>query len=158
MFDFAWSEIALIGVVALILIGPKDMPVAIRAISGAIKKMRRMAGEFQGHLDEMVREADLGDVKSTIGELRGLNLKNTVRRALDPDGSLGAAMSDPFRDHPVGPVMTPKPTPVTEQSVGVRDLPLPPVAAPAFIPPGSPPPAPIQPQAAPAFIPPEAAH
>ena len=48
MFDFAWSEIALVGVVALIAIGPKDMPVAIRTMTTAIKKMRRMAGEFQG--------------------------------------------------------------------------------------------------------------
>ena len=48
MFDFAWSEIALVGVVALIAIGPKDMPVAIRSHDHAIKKMRRMAGEFQG--------------------------------------------------------------------------------------------------------------
>ena len=59
MFDFAWSEIALIGVVALIAIGPKDMPVAIRAVTDMIKKARRMAGEFQTHVDEMVREADL---------------------------------------------------------------------------------------------------
>ena len=59
MFDFAWSEIALIAVVAMIAIGPKDMPVAIRAVTGWIKKARRMAAEFQTHVDEMVREADL---------------------------------------------------------------------------------------------------
>ena len=47
MFDFAWSEIGLIGVVALIAIGPKDMPAAIKAVTGMIKKARRMAGEFQ---------------------------------------------------------------------------------------------------------------
>jgi len=43
MFDFAWSEIAVIAAVALVLIGPKDMPVAIRTITGMIKKARRMA-------------------------------------------------------------------------------------------------------------------
>ena len=64
MFDFAWSEIALIAVVALIAIGPKDMPVAIRAVTGGIKKARRMAAEFQTHVDEMVREADLDDVRA----------------------------------------------------------------------------------------------
>jgi sec-independent protein translocase protein TatB len=157
MFDFAWSEIALIGVVALIAIGPKDMPVAIKAISDTIKKMRRMAGEFQGHVDEMIRDADLGEVKSTFDELRGMNLKSKVRRALDPDGSLGSAFADPFRDHPVRPVMTP----LDEKTVEIaeREAPAPATsAAPAFIPPGAMPPAPIQPlPVPPAFIPPSAA-
>jgi sec-independent protein translocase protein TatB len=154
MFDFAWSEIALIGVVALIAIGPKDMPVAIRAISDTIKKMRRMAGEFQGHLDEMMREADLGDMKSTISELRSVNLKSTVKRALDPDGTLDSAFADPFGSHPVRPpVMTP-----AARTILPRDTAsLPAGPAPAFIPPGAVPPAPLQPDSAPAFIPPAAA-
>ena len=107
MFDFAWSEIALIGVVALIAIGPKDMPVAVRGIAQTVKKLRRMAGEFQGHFDEMLREADLGDVKTSIDELRSLNPKSMVQRAMDPDGSVSRAFADPFREHPVAPVMTP---------------------------------------------------
>ncbi len=106
MFDFAWSEIALIGVVALIAIGPKDMPVAIRGIAQTVKKLRRMAGEFQGHVDEMLREADLGDVKNSINELRSLNPRSMVQRAVDPDGTVGRAFADPFREHPVAPVMT----------------------------------------------------
>jgi len=157
MFDFAWSEIALIGVVALIAIGPKDMPVAIKAISDTIKKMRRMAGEFQGHVDEMIRDADLGEVKSTFDELRGMNIRSTVKRALDPDGSLSSAFADPFRDHPVRPVMTALDQETVE--VAARETPAPAtLAAPAFIPPGAMPPAPIQPlPAPPAFIPPSAA-
>ena len=106
MFDFNWSEIALIGVVALVLIGPKDMPVAIRAITNAIKKMRRMAGEFQHHVDDMLRDADLAEVKSSIDEIRGMNVKGSVRRVLDPDGAIGRAFDDPFAAHPVKPVMT----------------------------------------------------
>jgi len=157
MFDFAWSEIALIGVVALIAIGPKDMPVAIKAISDTIKKMRRMAGEFQGHVDEMIRDADLGEVKSTFDELRGMNIRSTVKRALDPDGSLSSAFADPFRDHPVRPVMTALDQETVE--VAARETAAPAtLAAPAFIPPGAMPPAPIQPlPAPPAFIPPSAA-
>jgi Sec-independent protein translocase protein TatA len=49
MFDFAWSEIMVVGVVALLVIGPKDLPAAIRAVTGMIKKARRMASEFQTH-------------------------------------------------------------------------------------------------------------
>jgi sec-independent protein translocase protein TatB len=147
MFDFAWSEIALIGVVALIAIGPKDMPVAIRAVAGAIKKMRRMAGEFQHHVDDMLREADLGDVSTTIKDLRSINIRNTVERAIDPDRSITRAFEDPFATQKPPPVIT-------------ADPPAPAAApAPAFIPPGATPPAPIQPMRAtpPAFVPPAAA-
>jgi len=133
MFDFNWSEIALIGVVALVLIGPKDMPVAIRAISNAIKKMRRMAGEFQHHVDDMLRDADLAEVKSSFDEIRSMNLKGAVRRTLDPDGSLHRAFDDPFAAHPVKPVMTAKE--VAPPAIAAPEVV--PAEAPAFIPPGS---------------------
>ena len=89
MFDFAWSEILLIGAVALIAIGPKDMPAAIRTVSGMVKKARRMAAEFQTHVDEMVREADLGDVKKAFNDIRNLDLAERAGKArrsgpLDP--------------------------------------------------------------------------
>ena len=88
MFDFAWSEIALIAGVALVLIGPKDMPVAIRTVTGMIKKARRMASEFQTHVDEMVREANLDEVRSQINEIRNFDVRSHVERAVDPDGAL----------------------------------------------------------------------
>jgi sec-independent protein translocase protein TatB len=155
MFDFSWSEIMVIGIVALIAIGPKDMPVAIRAITKVLKKMRRMAGEFQGHVDEMMREADLQDVQSTFRDLRGMNLKNTLNSLVDPDGSVGRAMTDPFAERPVPPAT--KPTPWgAQQERYIPPAPMPPAGpAPAFIPPGAAAPAPIQP---PAFVPPQAAR
>ena len=70
MFDFAWSEIMLIGIVALIAIGPKDLPVAMKAVTGMIKKARRMAAEFQTHVDDMMRDADLKEVRDQINELK----------------------------------------------------------------------------------------
>src|ERR1700710_782842 len=104
MFDFAWSEIVLIGAVALIAIGPKDMPAAIRTVSSMIKKARRMAAEFQTHVDEMVREADLGDVKKTFNEIRNFNIPAAMERAVDPDRSL----RDTFASNPLEPAY-PKP-------------------------------------------------
>jgi sec-independent protein translocase protein TatB len=99
MFDFAWSEILLIGAVALIAIGPKDMPAAIRTVSSMIKKARRMAAEFQTHVDEMVREADLGDVRKAFNEIRNFDVAGTVQRTIDPDN----AIRDTFRDDPFKP-------------------------------------------------------
>jgi sec-independent protein translocase protein TatB len=99
MFDFAWSEMAVIAAVALVLIGPKDMPVAIRSITGMIKKARRMAGEFQTHVDEMLREANLDEVKSTINDIRNFDLKSEMERTVDPDGTL----RDTFASNPLEP-------------------------------------------------------
>jgi sec-independent protein translocase protein TatB len=94
MFDFAWSELALIGVVALVAIGPKDMPVAIKAVATLVKKARRMAGEFQGHVDDLMKEADLSEMRDHLNELRSLNLRDTVQRAIDPDGTLRGAFTE----------------------------------------------------------------
>src|SRR6185436_10244321 len=99
MFDFAWSELALIAVVALIAIGPKDMPVAIRAVTGWVRKARRMAAEFQTHVDEMVREADLSDIRSSINEIRNFDIKGEIEKTIDADGSIRSTFtSDPFAE------------------------------------------------------------
>src|ERR1700761_5516214 len=112
MFDFAWSEIVLIGAVALIAIGPKDMPVAIRTVSSFLKKARRMASEFQTHVDEMMREADLGDVKKAFSEIRNFDLPSTLEKHIDPDRSLRSTFeSDPFK--PTYPTPSPTPTEVS---------------------------------------------
>src|ERR1700722_8821225 len=98
MFDFAWSEIALIGAVALIAIGPKDMPAAIRTVSSMIKKARRMAAEFQTHVDEMVREADLGDVKKAFSDIRNLDIPSLLEKHVNPDRSIRDTFNeDPFK-------------------------------------------------------------
>jgi sec-independent protein translocase protein TatB len=120
MFDFAWSEIALIGVVALIAIGPKDMPVAIKAVAEAVKKARRMAGEFQVHVDEMVREANLHEVRDQINDIRRMDIKGKILGAVDGDGTIRKTMSEtPFETRP--PVTTPTtlttPPPLTETTV-----------------------------------------
>ncbi len=101
MFDFAWSEIALIAAVALIAIGPKDMPAAIRGVTDMIKKARRMAGEFQTHVDEMLREANLDEVRSHINEIRNFDVRGHLERAVDPDGSL----RDTFATNPLEPTV-----------------------------------------------------
>ncbi len=165
MFDFAWSEIALIAVVALIAIGPKDMPVAIRAVTGWIKKARRMAAEFQTHVDEMVREADLHEVRNSINEIRNFDIKSEIERSVDPDGSLRSTFSsNPLEPTPVV-TPPPEPEPALEAPPSMPEPePLPTAAvtvpqAPAFIPPNMVPPEELKPAApeAPAFIPPNVA-
>lgn len=94
MFNFSWSEIALLVVVALIFIGPKDLPVAMRTLSKAIRGIRRMASEFQQHIDEMVREADLSETRDQLNELRQFNFRDQVRRAVDPKDEIRRNMGE----------------------------------------------------------------
>jgi sec-independent protein translocase protein TatB len=133
MLDLAWSEIALIAVVAIVIIGPKDLPEAIRGVAKGVQKLRRMAGEFQQQADELVREAKLDDVrnsiqevKSTISDIRNFDLKGEIEKAVDSDGTLKKTMADdPLRDT----FMPPAPAPYVAPE-------LPPApAAPAFVPP-----------------------
>ncbi len=140
MFGFSWAEIGLIMAVALMAIGPKDLPVAIRTVTSLMKKARGMAAEFQGHVDEMMREANLQDVKTEINKLRNFDFKGAAEQVIDPDGSLRKTAKESFTaDAPetveAAPVMVEEETP---------DAPafIPPVAArkkpvPAFIPPGT---------------------
>jgi sec-independent protein translocase protein TatB len=69
MFDVGWSELVLIGVVALIVIGPKELPAVLRAVGQWTTKIRRMAGEFQSQFQEAMREAEMSDLKKHVAEL-----------------------------------------------------------------------------------------
>lgn len=76
MLDLSWGEILLIGAVALIVIGPKDLPRTLRAVGQTVGKVRRMAGEFQGHFNQAMREAELDEVRK---EVEGMNrMANTA--------------------------------------------------------------------------------
>jgi sec-independent protein translocase protein TatB len=69
MFDIGWSELLLIGVVALIAIGPKELPGALRTLGQWMGKVRRMASEFQNQFHEAMREAELADLKKEVDEM-----------------------------------------------------------------------------------------
>ncbi|WP_187830369.1 Sec-independent protein translocase protein TatB [Siccirubricoccus phaeus] len=176
MFDLAWSEIALIGVVALVVIGPKDLPEAIRGVARGIAKLRRMASEFQGQADELVREANLDEVRNSINEIRNFNIRGEIEKHIDADGSLRKSFTeDPLKDS-YGPPAASAPPPAGEaategaaaapgsaDAAGSAAAPPPPPAAPAFVPPAFVPPAapppmaaaePPPPTATPAFVPP----
>ncbi|TGE01926.1 Sec-independent protein translocase protein TatB [Methylobacterium nonmethylotrophicum] len=70
MFDMSWGEVMLIGGVALVVIGPKDLPRALRTVGQVTAKLKRMAGEFQSQFSEAMREAELDDVRR---EVEGIN-------------------------------------------------------------------------------------
>jgi sec-independent protein translocase protein TatB len=69
MFDIGWGELLLIGIVALIAIGPKELPTVLRTLGQWMAKLRRMATEFQNQFHEAMREAEMSDLKKTVDDL-----------------------------------------------------------------------------------------
>jgi sec-independent protein translocase protein TatB len=101
MFDFAWSELALIAVVALVVIGPKDLPRVMRTVGQWTRRARAIAREFQGSLDQMVREAELDDMKRHIDRATSFNVENEIRRTIDPTGDLQRSLDEPVMTNPL---------------------------------------------------------
>src|SRR6188472_3349424 len=103
MFDIGWSELVVIGVVALIAIGPKELPAVLRTVGQYMGKIRRMASEFQGQFQEAMREAEMADIKKHVDDIadsaKGLtdfdplaSVKNEVESfAADPLGEAASS-------------------------------------------------------------------
>src|SRR3546814_11780358 len=88
MFDIGWSEMAIIAFVALIAIGPKDLPRAMKTVAHWMRKARSLSREFQSGIDEMVREAELEDARKALESTRHGNLQRTIGNAIEPEGEL----------------------------------------------------------------------
>ncbi|CDX12293.1 Sec-independent protein translocase protein TatB [Mesorhizobium sp. ORS 3324] len=84
MFEVGWSELLVIAVVMIVVVGPKDLPNMLRTFGRTAAKLRAMAGDFQKQFNDALKEAELDDVKSSIDSLRGLNPMTEVRKQLNP--------------------------------------------------------------------------
>src|SRR5205085_8904967 len=81
MFDISWGKLVIIGVVALLVIGPKELPGVLRMVGQWMGKMRRMASEFQGQFQEAMREAEMADLKKQFDDTAA-----TFNSAMDTSG------------------------------------------------------------------------
>ena len=116
IFDVGWGELVLIGVVALIVFGPKELPVVLRTVGQYMTKIRRMAAEFQSQFQEAMREAEMAELKQHFDTIqdaaKGIG-------SFDPAGSIAnpiesAAAEKPPEAAPPGSAATapvPEPTP-----------------------------------------------
>lgn len=93
MLDIGWTELLVIGVVALVVIGPNELPRVLRTVGQSVRKLRRMASEFQGQFNEALREAELSDLKDSVSglknDLAGMasDARNTIAKAI-PENAL----------------------------------------------------------------------
>jgi sec-independent protein translocase protein TatB len=95
LLDFGWSELLLIGAVALIFIGPKDLPKALRVAGFWVRKARTLSREFQSSIDQMIRESELDDLRKEFKQASELNLDQEFRRTIDPAGTLEESLKPP---------------------------------------------------------------
>jgi sec-independent protein translocase protein TatB len=127
MFDIGWSELVVIAVVALIAIGPKELPGVLRMVGQWMGKARKMAAEFQGQFQEAMREAEMADLKKTFDDVKDTATgfaSNNIMTSLQKDVSESLRIDDlnkPETDaqvasaigEPVTPTTPEPPTPET---------------------------------------------
>ena len=107
MLEVGWSEILVIAVVLIVVVGPKDLPPMLRAFGKMTTKLRAMAGQFQTQFSEALKEADLDDVRKTIQDAQKLNPLNTLREAITPIQQMGNELKADLQKS----VATPGPNP-----------------------------------------------
>jgi sec-independent protein translocase protein TatB len=124
MFDIGWSELVVIAVVALIAIGPKELPGVLRMVGQWMGKARKMAAEFQGQFQEAMREAEMADLKKSFDEVReaasGLAFGGGLMTSLQKDVTDALRIDDaekpaetPATEPPAAPTTPEAPTPET---------------------------------------------
>ncbi|RXT45996.1 Sec-independent protein translocase protein TatB [Bradyrhizobium betae] len=121
MFDIGWSELVLIGVVALIAIGPKELPGVLRMVGQWMGKARKMAAEFQGQFQEAMREAEMADLKKSFDEVKeaasgfaGNNLMTSLQK--DVSDALRVDALDKPAETATTTVAEPPATPTTPEA------------------------------------------
>ncbi|HEX4111351.1 MAG TPA: Sec-independent protein translocase protein TatB [Stellaceae bacterium] len=114
MFDFSWSEILLIGVVALVVIGPKDLPRVLRTAGQWVGRARAIARDFQFQIDKMVRDSELDDVRKTMNAAASGDIDRTIRNFVDPTGEIEKSVSTPdmLGETPTPSTAAPPPEPL----------------------------------------------
>ena len=120
LFDLGMSELLLIGVVALVVIGPKDLPKALRVAGFWVKKARTLSREFQSSVEQMIREAELDEMRQELKKATEVDLEKQFRETIDPTGSLAESLKPPElpkfsdADVPAAPVPETQPEPAAE--------------------------------------------
>ena len=137
-FDIGWPELLLIGVVALVVIGPKDLPRALRVAGYWVRKARTLSREFQNSVEQMVREAELEEMRQNLKKATEFDIEKEINKTIDPDGKLAEAIRPPdipdhFDEAPKTVAALPEPEPELEP-----ELPLPPPGEPRAAEPASP--------------------
>ena len=95
LFDLSMTELMLIGVVALVVIGPKDLPKALKVAGFWVRKARTLSREFQSSVEQMIREAELHEMQQELKKASEFDIDKEFRNTIDPTGSLAESLKPP---------------------------------------------------------------
>src|SRR5712692_9638825 len=95
LFDIGWPELLLIGVIALVVIGPKDLPRALRVAGFWVRKARTLSREFQSSIDQMIRDAELEEVRQDLKKVTEFDIEKEFQITIDPTGELAESIKPP---------------------------------------------------------------
>ncbi len=142
MFELDLGKLVVIGIIALIAIGPKELPAVLRTVGQWMTKVRRMAAEFQGQFQEAMREAEMADMKKHMDEIN--DAAKGLTSSFDPMATGHSETRSAAEDKPLAP--PPQPDPATGNEAHSPAASVPPPAEPADLQP-----APAAPVAEPAL-------
>ena len=84
MFDIGWTELLIIAVVAILVVGPKDLPRLLRSLGKYASKLKQTANEFKSQIDDAMRDSELADIRSEVDSLKDMNPVNKIKESIDP--------------------------------------------------------------------------
>jgi len=96
MFDIGGVELLIIAVVAIIVVGPKDLPGLLRRVGKMVTKARGMAGEFKSHFDDIADQEDFKEIRQGIESVKGLSPTNQIKNAISPFEEAGEGIKESF--------------------------------------------------------------
>lgn len=114
MFDLGWTNLAVIAAVALVFIGPKDLPRVLRTVGLYVRQARKVAAEFRSSIEDMAREAEFDEIRKQIDAAARTDIKGAVEKMIDPAGEIASTLSSPPNvdvPSPPPPVLPPRPSP-----------------------------------------------
>jgi sec-independent protein translocase protein TatB len=124
MFDISWSELLILGIVTLVFVGPKELPVFLRTLGRYAGTVRRHANEFKAQFDAAMREAELDSMRKEVAEMQ-TSINSEVMKAKSSINEAGAATKIETK------ISEPKPAPqMSSPEISSSELPSPPMPSP----------------------------
>ncbi len=94
MFDIGWQELFLIGLITILVVGPREIPRVLRTVVAAVRKVRGLANDFQRGIDELARETELDEIRRDIEKGATLDLESELEETIDPKGEMSEAVEE----------------------------------------------------------------
>ncbi|MEC9183812.1 MAG: Sec-independent protein translocase protein TatB [Pseudomonadota bacterium] len=94
MFDIGWQELFLIGLITILVVGPREIPRVLRTVVAAVRKVRGLANDFQRGIDELARETELDEIRRDLEKGATLDLEREFEETIDPKGEMSEAVEE----------------------------------------------------------------